>query len=92
MTKPVSVSSENSFIRLWVNETLRVFHDRLVTSSDVSWFTDIIMEMISMNFKSGITRDELFGENKVMFGDLLKLEVNKNYEEILQKEKLKRIL
>jgi len=45
-----------------------------------------------MNFKSGITRDELFGENKVMFGDLLKLEVNKNYEEILQKEKLKRIL
>jgi dynein heavy chain, axonemal len=83
MTKPVSVSTETTFTKLWVNETLRVFHDRLVTEDDVQWFTDLVMELTTGMFKSAVTKDELFGDNKVMFGDLLKLEVNRNYEEIL---------
>lgn len=93
MTKPVSISTETAFTKLWVNETMRVFHDRLVTKEDVQWFVDLTMECVSTSFKSNLTRDELFGQDtKVMFGDLLKLEVSKNYEEITNPEKLKRTL
>jgi dynein heavy chain len=92
MTKPVSIQTETQFTRLWVNETLRVFHDRLNTDSDVTYFIDLMMEMLNGFFKSGQNRDELFGESKVMFGDLLRLDVNRMYEEITNKDKLKKVL
>lgn len=92
MTKPVSIQTETQFTRLWVNETLRVFHDRLNTDSDVIYFIDLMMEMLNGFFKSGQNRDELFGESKVMFGDLLRLDVNRMYEEITNKDKLKKVL
>jgi dynein heavy chain len=30
MTKPASIPTESSFQKLWANETMRVFHDRLI--------------------------------------------------------------
>lgn len=49
------------------------------------------MELLNTNFKSGFERNDIFGENKVMFGDILKLEMpGRPYEEIVNKDKLKK--
>ena len=44
MTKPVSIQSPEILGRLWVNEMLRVFHDRLINNEDKSWFTHNLHE------------------------------------------------
>lgn len=93
MTKPGNIPTDSSFQKLWANETLRVFHDRLINQDDVNWFIDLMMELLNSNFKSGFERNDLFGDNKLMFGDLLKIDMpGKPYEEIISKDRLKRVL
>jgi dynein heavy chain len=71
---------------------MRVFHDRLINTQDTTWFIDLMMELLNNNFKSGTERNDLFGETKIMFGDILKLELaGRPYEEIVGKEKLARV-
>ena len=66
-----------------------MFHDRLVDETDREWFIDLIMDLASREFRSSIERDDVFGENKVMVGDLLKLDAPKRlYEVIAEKKKL----
>ena len=49
---------------------MRVFHDRLINTQDATWFIDLMMELLNNNFKSGTERNDLFGETKIMFGDI----------------------
>ena len=43
-----------------------------------------MMELLNNNFKAGFDRNDIFGEAKIMFGDILKLEMpGRPYEEIL---------
>jgi len=52
-----------------------------------------MMELLNNNFKSGAERNDLFGENKIMFGDLLKIDMpGRPYEEIPTRDRLKRVL
>jgi dynein heavy chain len=51
MVKPQSIQTEDVFMRLWVNECCRVFHDRLINTDDTQWFKDLTMDLISKNFK-----------------------------------------
>jgi len=74
MTKNVSINKPDIMVRLWVNEVSRVFMDRLTDDEDRDWFVNETMEMLSRNFKSGIEKDEIFGSNKVRFGDILKID------------------
>ena len=93
MTKSTVMQTADAFQRLWVNEVMRVFHDRLISTEDKDWFIDTCMELLSNNFKSGAERNDLFGETKVMFGDIMKLDMgNPPYEEIKNLEKLHNIL
>lgn len=79
--------------RLWVNESLRVFYDRLINNQDKQWFTALIMELLTRNFRMQMDHDEIFVKEKIMFGDLLKLEAPiKLYEEIKDKQKLLKVL
>jgi len=72
---------------------MRVFHDRLISTEDKDWFIDTCMELLSNNFKSGTERNDLFGETKVMFGDIMKLDMGgPPYEEIKNLDKLHKIL
>jgi dynein heavy chain len=32
-------------VKLWMHESMRVFHDRLINAEDKKWFTDLISEM-----------------------------------------------
>jgi dynein heavy chain len=52
-----------------------------------------MMDLLNNNFKSGAERNDLFGENKIMFGDLLKIDMpGRPYEEIPSRDRLKRVL
>ena len=47
------------------------------------------MDNLNRNFKSSLELDDLFGENKVIFSDILKLDAPiRLYEEIKDRNKL----
>lgn len=46
MVKPISISSPETFARLWINESLRVFYDRLINNEDKEWFLSIVIELL----------------------------------------------
>jgi dynein heavy chain len=72
MTKPISINNEDVFMRLWVNECMHVFYDRLINDEDREWLQNLITELLAKNFKMAPEKEELF--SKLKFGDLLKLE------------------
>lgn len=82
MTKPISVTSVEVFAKLWMHECLRVFHDRLINEEDKRWFTNLICELSNVYLRSRFDHNDLFINNRLLFGDLLKLDSSKNYEEI----------
>ena len=92
MTKPVSVPTPDVFAKLWIHESCRVFHDRLINNEDKVWFTKMVAELSNVYFRVRLEHDDLFVNNKLIFGDLLKLESTKAYEEIKDITKLKTIL
>lgn len=72
MSKPVSIQSDDTFMRLWVNEATRIFADRLINDGDREIYKNIISELLSKNFKMSPDMAELF--DKLKFSDLLKLD------------------
>ena len=93
MTKPISVQNPETMARLWINESQRVFFDRLINNEDKKWFTTLVIELISRNFRMSMEHDVIFGSEKIMFGDVLKLDAPiKLYEEIKDKNKLMKVL
>jgi dynein heavy chain len=92
MTKPVSISSSDTFARLWMHECCRVFHDRLINAEDKKWFTRMLIESSNVFFRVRLDHDETFVNNHLLFGDLLKLDSSRAYEEIKDMNKLKTVL
>lgn len=92
MTKPVSISSPETFAKLWMHECCRVFHDRLINEEDKRWFTKLVAELSNVYFRARIEHDELFVNGHLIFGDLLKLDSTKAYEDIKDQNKLKTVL
>lgn len=92
MSKPVSVPTPDVFAKLWIHESCRVFHDRLINSEDKVWFTKMVAELSNVYFRVRLEHDDLFVNSNLIFGDLLKLESTKAYEEIKDAAKLKTIL
>jgi dynein heavy chain, axonemal len=79
--------------KLWLNETARVFHDRLIDDIDREWFIELAMDLMSREFRSSIDRDEVFGTGRVLVGDILKLDAPKKlYEVISDTKKLHKCL
>ena len=58
------------------------------------WFETMVIELLVRTFRVRLERKDIFGENKVLFGDLLKLDpgVKHVYEEIKNPEKLNDVL
>ena len=46
MVHPKKVFKENQMIRLWIHETSRVFHDRLINHEDRDWFYNLISTLL----------------------------------------------
>lgn len=81
MTKSVSIQNDELFMKLWVNETFRVFYDRLINEDDRKWYKDFVIDLLSKNFKMSPDRDELY--DNLRFGDLLKLDSPVQYYEYI---------
>jgi len=92
MAKPFAIKEPDHLTKLWIHETSRVFHDRLINDEDRNWFYDVVCEMTGVKFKSKLEKDEIFIKNKIMFGDLLRLETTKDYEMIIDTKKLIKVL
>lgn len=60
MVKPISVSNPETFTKLWANESLRVFYDRLINNQDKEWFTHLLIELMQRNFKMNFDHNQLF--------------------------------
>ena len=58
-----SINGVESMIRLWLHETTRVFHDRLINHSDREWFYNVSVELVGKQFRlgnDGWQREDLF--------------------------------
>ncbi len=92
MTKPVSITSADTLAKLWMHECCRVFHDRLINDEDKLWFTRMMAELSNVYFRVRVEHDDMFVNGHLIFGDLLKLDSTKAYEEIKDFGKLKSTL
>ena len=65
-----------------MHESSRVFFDRLINENDRDWFRNLIMELLGRCFNSRLEKEDIYGETGIRFGDLLRLDLGKEYEEI----------
>ncbi|KAH0806962.1 dynein heavy chain 10, axonemal-like [Histomonas meleagridis] len=65
---PSKFNTLGKFIKLWRNECLRVFHDRLINENDRKFVIDKIETLINDNFNN--VKDEAI-QNPSLFGDFI---------------------
>jgi len=76
MSNPVSVQDADTFARLWLHESCRVFADRLCTEEDREFFMDLICELIGGRFKvRACKQEDFFTRGKeIIYSSILKLD------------------
>lgn len=74
MTSPKQCNSKQALVRLWLHESLRVFHDRLVDDEDKSHLRSILLEMVGTHLSSAVGSPQhlLPQGSTIIFGDFLK--------------------
>ena len=66
------VNKTETLAKLWIHETCRVFHDRLIDENDRNWFLDTLMKSTFVWFKCDWSKALIFdGELPLLFGDYL---------------------
>lgn len=95
MLLPQNSPSIEVMHRLWVHESMRIFHDRLINQEDKEYFKKMTIELLSKHFAVSASYDDLFVERSILFGDFLKMGLDhedRQYEEVNDIEKMKSIL
>lgn len=87
MATPESCKTREALLRLWVHESSRVFHDRLINNQDKELFLAMTAELASANFAgvAGTSYAELFTERTILWGDFLRMGTERDdrvYEEV----------
>eukprot|EP00762_Andalucia_godoyi_P004499 ANDGO_05184.mRNA.1 Dynein-1-beta heavy chain len=83
--------SKEIVTKLWAHECLRVFHDRLNSSEDKSWFADLLNEKLSAMFATKLS--SLFkGDLPPLFVNFMREMENAPYEEITSAKQLRKFL
>ncbi|KAH6585240.1 hypothetical protein BASA61_006968 [Batrachochytrium salamandrivorans] len=83
MAAPDYFDHGKQFSRLWRNEAMRVFYDRLVTDSDREFVSKLINTLVLDNFEAD---EEYITKDPVLFGDFrhaLQEDVARLYEDLL---------
>lgn len=91
LATPDLFQTKREFIRLWRNESLRVFHDRLVTDEDRSYVVKLINRLVLESFESD---EEYITRGPSLFGDFrhaLEPETARLYEDLLDFSAVKSI-
>ena len=73
MVSPKHCSSKQALARLWVHESMRVFHDRLIGDQDKTHFMSILTELVNKHLSSaaGPASELLPQDQSILFGDFL---------------------
>ncbi|MGH0114673.1 UNVERIFIED_CONTAM: hypothetical protein FKN15_033990 [Acipenser sinensis] len=66
LTTPERFLTVTQFVRVWRNECLRVFHDRLINETDKTLVQNHIKNLIEEHFKAGT---EMVLRDPILFGD-----------------------
>ncbi|KAL6114194.1 dnah10 [Pungitius sinensis] len=66
LTKPDRFLTVSQFVRVWRNECLRVFHDRLIDTTDKALLQGHLRNLIEEHFKSDV---EAVMRDPILFGD-----------------------
>ncbi|KAI8916282.1 dynein heavy chain and region D6 of dynein motor-domain-containing protein [Gorgonomyces haynaldii] len=89
---PDHFTESKQFVRLWRNETMRVFYDRLVTDQDREYVSKLINRLVLDNFEA----DEVYiTKNPILFGDFrhaMQEESARLYEDLLDFTAVRSIL
>ena len=48
---PLDAMTVEELVRLWANEALRLFHDRLVTEEEQEWCQDMVSQLIGRSVR-----------------------------------------
>ncbi|XP_077600352.1 dynein axonemal heavy chain 10-like [Stigmatopora nigra] len=66
ITSPLRFSTAGIFVRVWRNECLRIFHDRLIDEKDKNYVQGLIKNLVEEHFRANM--DEVM-KDPVLFGD-----------------------
>ncbi|XP_055873384.1 dynein axonemal heavy chain 6-like isoform X2 [Biomphalaria glabrata] len=91
---PGVIRDRLQIFRLFVHETQRVFHDRLINNEDKMFFHQIMSEMASKHFGETVEA-ESFVTKPILFGNFMKIgapESDKMYEEMTDMVKVNTVL
>jgi dynein heavy chain len=69
MVSQTHVKDPESVARLWYHENMRVFHDRLTTEDDRSYFKNQLTELIENHFKVPVA--DLFNTEMIIYCDFM---------------------
>lgn len=92
--QPRYVSSLESFVRLWIHETTRSFHDRLIDTGDRFIFQEIMVDLTRRHMGLSWSQEDIFG-SPIIFANFSHSEVapeDRVYEEMTEITKLPSIL
>lgn len=67
LTMPDKFSTEAQFVRVWRNECLRVFHDRLICTEDKGRVQELINSIITNTFRASSTEAL---KDPILYGDM----------------------
>ena len=90
MVTPKTLNSTESFIRIWVHESMKVYGDRLSDPKDVKWIQESISSVILSRFRLEWTVEDIFVKKPILFTEILEPdpEVSEHsYEEVCDNNK-----
>jgi dynein heavy chain, axonemal len=98
-TDPRSMLGDNSMVKLWAHECMRVFHDRLISQSDRDAFVEMLKEQMKEKFNK--EWDKIIEYEPLLFasfvptihpdGDESKRPFTDIYCELTNRDKLKKV-
>ena len=87
MAKPERLETKDDLLRLWFHENCRVFHDRLVSDEDRSWFISVMKDKMTAEFN--VSYDDVVKTAPLVYGDfMIPNAENKTYTEITDYDKV----
>uniref|UniRef100_A0A7S2SR52 AAA+ ATPase domain-containing protein n=1 Tax=Mucochytrium quahogii TaxID=96639 RepID=A0A7S2SR52_9STRA len=73
MVQAKKIAEPETFALLFMHESMRVFHDRLINYEDKEWFTQLLIELATRELKLQMTHEELFESDwPITFCDFLR--------------------
>eukprot|EP00898_Chlorokybus_atmophyticus_P006606 jgi/Chlat1/6947/Chrsp52S06617 len=91
MVTPPNCPTPEVLTRLWLHESMRVFHDRLINNQDKAYFKEMAVELLRKHFDSGSDQKDLFEDRTILFGDFMRIGASgedRVYEELSNYNKL----